>query len=97
VAELAVGDQRVDLRAALEALGARPGISTVRVDSGGGLTGALLSEELVDEVSLLLHPWWTGSAERPWHGNAAGVPAVLELVSRESIDQLVWLRYRFRR
>lgn len=46
---------RVDLRRALEEL-AGEGAEVVRVDSGGRLVGVLLREDLVDEVSLLVHP-----------------------------------------
>ena len=42
VDEIVVGAARVDLAAALRALGERPGVEVVRVDSGGGLLGALL-------------------------------------------------------
>ncbi len=56
VDEILVGASRVDLAAALRALGQRPGAEVVRVDSGGGLLGALLEAGLVEEVSLLVHP-----------------------------------------
>ena len=46
--ELVVGRDRVDLGGLLSALGRRPGVRVVRVDSGGALTGALLADGLVD-------------------------------------------------
>ncbi|PFG38113.1 2,5-diamino-6-(ribosylamino)-4(3H)-pyrimidinone 5'-phosphate reductase [Georgenia soli] len=93
--ELVVGEDRVDLRAALEALGRRAGTKVVRVDSGGGLTGALLAEGLVDEVSLLVHPAWSGASGRAWHGQAVAPAAELRLAAAERLGDLVWLRYRF--
>jgi 2,5-diamino-6-(ribosylamino)-4(3H)-pyrimidinone 5'-phosphate reductase len=57
---LIVGEERVDLRAALEILYARYGARTVLVDSGGTLNGALFRAGLVDEVSLLVHPALVG-------------------------------------
>ena len=53
---IVAGDDRVDLRAALEELRDRHGVKTVCVDSGGTLNGVLLRAGLVDEVSLLVHP-----------------------------------------
>ena len=92
--ELVVGKDRVDLPAALEALGRGPG-TVVRGDSGGGLTGALLAEGLVDEVSLLVHPAWSGTSRRAWHGQAVAPAAGLRLLGAERLGDVVWLRYRF--
>ncbi len=93
VDEIVVGASRVDLAAALCALGERPGVEVVRVDSGGGLLGALLDAELVDEVSLLVHPCLVGPAhQRRWHGQAV-VPQ-MAVTGCKALDGLVWLRYR---
>jgi 2,5-diamino-6-(ribosylamino)-4(3H)-pyrimidinone 5'-phosphate reductase len=81
VTELVVGSDRVDLAAAVRLLGERPGVEVIRVDSGGSLIGALLHDGLIDEVSLLVHPHWTGQGDlRLWHGSAASAPAQLELI-----------------
>jgi 2,5-diamino-6-(ribosylamino)-4(3H)-pyrimidinone 5'-phosphate reductase len=95
VPELVAGAERVDLAAALSELGAR-GARVVRVDSGGGLTGALLDRGLVDEISLLVHPRLAGPGRHLWHGGAAA--GAFALVAAEPLaDGLVWLRYRIRR
>jgi 2,5-diamino-6-(ribosylamino)-4(3H)-pyrimidinone 5'-phosphate reductase len=95
VPELVVGAQRVDLAAALAALGERHAALVVRVDSGGGLTGALLHCGLVDELSLLVHPRLAGPGRRLWHGDARPATDEFELVAAEPLaDGLVWLRYR---
>lgn len=88
--------ERVDLRRTLERL-AEQGTETVRVDSGGGLTGALLAQSLVDEISLLVHPVVVGSESAPrWYG-ASDATAMFTLEHVEAIsDGLVWLRYRHR-
>ena len=94
VEELVTGDERVDLGEALDALGRR-GARVVRVDSGGGLTGALLAAGLVDELSLLLHPVVAGTGHL-WHGSSTPPSAQLELRSSERLDGtsgVVWLRY----
>jgi 2,5-diamino-6-(ribosylamino)-4(3H)-pyrimidinone 5'-phosphate reductase len=86
--------ERVDLRRTLERL-ADQGAETVRVDSGGGLSGALLAQGLVDEVSLLVHPVVVGSGSAlRWYG-ASDATAMFTLDHVEAIgDGLVWLRYR---
>lgn len=60
---LVAGDERVDLRAALELLAARHGVTRVRVDSGGALIAALLAAGLVHELSLMVYPLLAGGAE----------------------------------
>lgn len=86
--------ERVDLRRTLEWF-ADQGAVTVRVDSGGGLSGALLAQGLVDEVSLLVHPVVVGSGSAPrWYG-ASDATARFTLDHVEAVgDGLVWLRYR---
>jgi 2,5-diamino-6-(ribosylamino)-4(3H)-pyrimidinone 5'-phosphate reductase len=96
VPELVTGAERVDLAAALHALGEREDARSVRVDSGGALTGALLRADLVDELSLLVHPCLAGAAgDRRWLGQAP-VPALAftRLAAEPLEDGLVWLRYR---
>ncbi|WP_275001509.1 dihydrofolate reductase family protein [Promicromonospora iranensis] len=94
VEELVVGDDRVDLPAALDVLGER-GVELVRVDSGGALTGAMLRAGLVDEISLLVHPCLAADgAKHRWFGTDPPASA-LRLVSAETFDDaVVWLRYR---
>jgi 2,5-diamino-6-(ribosylamino)-4(3H)-pyrimidinone 5'-phosphate reductase len=95
VPELVTGQDRVDLAAALAALGERSA-RVVRVDSGGALIGALLHRGLLDEVSLLVHPVLAGAAgTRRWHGAAPPPAGPLEVAGAQPLDGgLVWLRYR---
>lgn len=98
VEEFVTGEDRVDLAAVLAELGRR-GAHVVRVDSGGGLTGALLSAGLVDEVSLVIHPVVAGDDHR-WHGAAALPQTRLDLRGCRRLDGddgLVWLRYDVQR
>ncbi len=96
---IVAGDDRVDLRAALELLAERFGVRRVEVDSGGALHGALLRAGLVDEVSVLVHPALVGGSSPRWwypapdlQGPAGAVP--LRLVDVERVgDGVVWLRY----
>ncbi len=93
VEEIVTGVDRVDLAAALEILAER-GARVVRVDSGVALIGALLHDGLVDEVSLLVHPFLTDRPERLWHGTAVVESVELRLTHVEAFDDLVWLRYQ---
>lgn len=99
VTTLATGGDRVDLRAALELLNERYGVQTVRVDSGGALSGALLRAGLLPEVSVLLEPVLVGGVtprtfvRGPDPASFADV-ASLRLAGLEQFDDgLVWLRY----
>ena len=97
---IVTGDDRVDLRAALEALADRYGVRTVRVDSGGTLNGVLLRAGLVSEVSVLLHPTLVGGTLKPAMffqspaptGPDATIPLKLTHVEQLK-DGVVWLRY----
>jgi len=60
---LVAGDEHVDLHAALELLAAERGVTRVRVDSGGALSGALLRAGLVHEISLMVYPVLVGGAD----------------------------------
>ena len=93
------GDDRVDLRAALEQLNALYGVELVRVDSGGSLNGALLRAGLVDEVSLLIDPCLVGGTtpRSVFHAadlNSSDGVIQLRLVHFEKVrGDIVWLRY----
>jgi 2,5-diamino-6-(ribosylamino)-4(3H)-pyrimidinone 5'-phosphate reductase len=99
VDHIIAGENRVDLRAALAELAAKYGIARVRVDSGGRLNGALLRAGLIDEVSLLVHPYLVGGESgqtffRAPDLTSAGRVINLRLIAAETLeDDLLWLRY----
>ena len=100
---IVAGDDRVDFRAALEALNARYGIQTVQVDSGGTLNGVLLRAGLVAEISLLISPSLAGGMSprsiyrAPDLASAEGI-IPLRLFHLEQLeDDIVWLRYKVHR
>ena len=64
-------DDATDLRTGLEAVGREFGIRSVSVQGGGILNGALLSEGLIDELSLVVYPGIDG---------LSGVPSIFESV-----------------
>ena len=102
VEHVVVGERHVDLAAALPELSVRYGVTGIRVDSGGTLSGALLRAGLVDELSLLVAPYAVGgrSARGPFVCDdlAEGAAVTgLELTSMTRSGETVWLRYRVRR
>ena len=103
IAWIAVGQNRVDLRSALESLADRFGVKVVRVDSGGVLNGVLLREGLVDEVSVLVYPGLVGgtSPRSLFVAPDLGVDddvIQLELCHLERLrGDAVWMRYRVNR
>jgi 2,5-diamino-6-(ribosylamino)-4(3H)-pyrimidinone 5'-phosphate reductase len=92
------GNDHVDLREALEKLGDRYQIETIRVDSGGILNGLLLKAGLVTEVSLLVHPSLVGGTSHHsfFQTKSRKTTAIkLKLIHCERAEQdLVWLRYQ---
>lgn len=95
IPELVVGSDRVDLRQALTQLASRTGARVVRVDSGGQLTRALLDLRLVDEVSLVVHPWLTDAGSHRWYGSDPPPALTMTRLAVETFDPgMVWLRYR---
>lgn len=89
-----VGDQRVDLAAALALLGERYAVRTLLVDAGPGLAGALFAAGLIDEVSLLVMPALVAREPlRLFDTLQQGL--TLELLHEERVAPAgVWLRYR---
>jgi 2,5-diamino-6-(ribosylamino)-4(3H)-pyrimidinone 5'-phosphate reductase len=99
VQRIVKGADRVDLAAALGELAARFDVKTVRVDSGGKLNGELLRLGLVDEISLLVHPYLVGGRSPASMFRAddlvheVGV-LQLELLQCRKVKQgIAWLRY----
>jgi 2,5-diamino-6-(ribosylamino)-4(3H)-pyrimidinone 5'-phosphate reductase len=95
-----LGEDRVDLGAALRMLAGRHGVMAVRVDAGGGLNAALLRDGLVDEISVVIAPYLAASPAGPLRlvagaDNAAAL--ALGLIATERLrDGHIWLRYSVR-
>lgn len=93
------GTDRVDMRAALEALNRDYRVKVLRVDSGGTLNSVLLQAGLVSEVSVLIHPVIAGGKADPTLSDPlkAGIPELrlsLQLQSAEVVgDGIIWARY----
>lgn len=96
---LVVGDDRVDLPAALDRLGERFGTTTVVSTGGGRLNGALLRAGVVDEIEIEIAPWVTGGTTTPALFTAPdlgpeAMPTRLRLLGVEQLPhERVLLRY----
>jgi len=94
------GEDKVDLRAALEELNKKYGIETIRVDSGGTLNGVLLREGLVTDLSVLIAPTAIGGTSPQSMYRAEDLVSAdnaikLKLEHLEKMkDGYVWLKYK---
>ncbi len=98
VSSILAGEDRVDLRGALEALADLYDVGVVRVDAGGSLVGALVRQGLVHEVSVVIEPRLIGGESHRWLVRAADASAedIVSLRLREMErfdDDALWLRY----
>ncbi|MFI5691937.1 RibD family protein [Kribbella sp. NPDC051586] len=96
---LVAGEKRVDLDLALRRMGERLGVTCVVSEAGGGLNGALLRADLIDELHLILFPAAIGGAGVPsvFDGpelEREALPTRLRLLSSSTTaDGVVSLRY----
>lgn len=88
------GEERVDLRRALDALAER-GLLRVCCEGGPTLFADMIAAGLVDQLCLTVAPLLTGAgAPRIAEGVPGPEPLVLELVSALTEDGFLMLRYR---
>lgn len=99
IGTIVAGDNHIDMHVALEALNQDYGVNTVRVDSGGTLNSVLLQAGVVDEVSVLIHPYLAGGIPDPtmFDPHKAGftdLQVPLTHVQTEVMGNgIIWLRY----
>jgi riboflavin biosynthesis pyrimidine reductase len=100
VSYLFAGARDVDLRVALEKLAATFGIRTLLLEGGGRINGAMLRDDLIDEVSVLLAPVADGAVGTPTlfdvgDGGRDHTARKLALTAVERrAGDVLWLRYR---
>lgn len=97
---LLAGEERVDLRLAMEKLGSQLGATSVLSTAGGRLNGALLRAGLVDEINIQFFPAVIGGSETPALFDAPALgpdewPTRLKLLSAQvQANGRVWVRYQ---
>jgi 2,5-diamino-6-(ribosylamino)-4(3H)-pyrimidinone 5'-phosphate reductase len=97
---LVAGEERVDLRLALEKLGSQLDVTCVLSTSPGKLGGALLRAGLVDEINVEFFPAIIGGFETPSLFESPVLkpdewPTRLKLVSAQvQAEGHIWLRYQ---
>lgn len=97
---LVAGEECVDLRLALEKMGAHLGVTCVLSTAGGRLNGVLLRAGLVDEINVEFYPAIIGGFDTPSLFDSPALkrdewPTRLELLSaRVGAGGRVWLRYQ---
>src|SRR5258706_364013 len=79
---------QVDLPEVLDVLAGR-GVRTVRVDSSGALLRACLALDLVDELTLLIHPVLVGGDR--WYDTQK--LALRHVGTEVFADGVLWMRY----
>ena len=86
------GKSKVDFKQAFEWLSSKYGVDMVVTDAGRILTNLLLKQNLVDEVSILVHPLIVAEPYRMFDG--IGKSVNLKLKKAETMeDNYVWLVY----
>ncbi len=99
IGSIVAGEDRIDVRTALCELNRQHGVKTVRVDSGGTLNSVLLQAGVVDEVSVLIHPFLAGGLPGPtmFDPARAGFPDLQVPLSYRSAevlgDGIIWAQY----
>ena len=97
---LIAGEDRVDLKLAMEKMKSLLGVKSIISTSPGKLGGALLRAGLIDEVNILLLPALIGGFETPTLFESPELkpnqwPTQLELIwTRVQSDGRLWLRYK---
>lgn len=92
-----------NLREGLDMIGSEFGISSISVQGGGVLNGELLTEGLIDELSLVIYPGIDGLSGVPsifeYMGGKTKLPAYgqsMQLISASQREHdVMWLRYKF--
>lgn len=99
ITAIVTGDDHIDMRTALDMLNRDYGVNTIRVDSGGTLNSVLLQAGVVDEVSVLIHPYLAGGTPDPtmFDPHKAGfmdLQVPLQFQKCEVLGPgIIWLRY----
>ncbi|MDD5567585.1 MAG: dihydrofolate reductase family protein, partial [Patescibacteria group bacterium] len=88
------GEKQVDLKKSFDILSDRYETNTILVDSGRGLTNAMINQGLVDEISLLVLPVIVGGKAENLFSNIANQVKLTELKERTFPGGYIHLHYK---
>jgi len=97
VAYIFAGENELDPAVVIEKLESEFGINRLMIAGGGYIDWVFLSNDLIDELSIVIAPSADGRSDTPSlfekNSNADGVYREFRLISAETNDDTVWLRY----
>ncbi len=95
------GKKRVDLKNMLSKMYNKLNIRSIMISSAGKLSGALLRDDLIDEINILFNPFIIGGFKTPvlFASTELNPPKILPteliLISSKANDNgSIWVRYR---
>ena len=95
------GEKRVDLKGMMKKMHKILAIKTIATSSAGKLGGALIRQDLIDEINILFNPFIIGGTRTPNLFRSTEndppdiMPARLELISKEFYaNGSFWIRYK---
>lgn len=91
---LAVGEKQVNLKKAFDILFDKYETNTILVDSGRGLTNAMLNQGLVDEISLLVLPVIVGEKSENLFSDITKEIKLVELKEKAFPGGYIQLHYK---
>jgi 2,5-diamino-6-(ribosylamino)-4(3H)-pyrimidinone 5'-phosphate reductase len=97
------GENKVDIKKALEELNKKYNIKKIRVDSGGTLNGILLRNKLVDEINILIQPNLIGGTTPKTFFKAQDLTSDkekinLKLIKTETLaNDVIWIQYKIKK
>lgn len=100
ISYLFAGKKKLNLASALQQIAKLFPIKTIMLEGGGGMNGSMLSEGLIDEVSLLVLPFADGSTDAASsfdmsHETGKKKIPQMKLDSMEKLDNdVLWLKYK---
>jgi len=97
---LITGNERVDLKDAFRKLYSKLGVKCIMTTSGGKLSGALIRENLLDEVNILFSPVVFGGTNAPVLFKSPDInppdilPRKLKYIESQVLESgAIWVRY----
>ena len=92
-----IGRESVDLLSALELLSREYHIKTIMTDTGSILAGLLINQDLIDEISLLIHPVLIGKKTYNMFSDIENTHTLTLVKCQRMEKQYIWLLYKKKR